>query len=416
MPRTTGRPLVFVLLLAALWLAGCSDDSTEPSINESITLNLPVDPFGVGADGGLAWVSAPDGATLAVATWSSDTTLVFDLGESGLDEVSYTLAMDPPGGELVLSTETDVPVGTDRTYTAGPGPQLERDATIGMAHAPECTSSLVAWQGASITTVNGLHSQYFVPFYTDSVDIFVRANPTEGTPLGAWLMGVKDREARTVDFEHPFQTSAMIPFEVTVPDGGASLVAQFGVIHDSGSQRGFIAMDRQEFNDGVPAAFTMHGTAWDPEELAFVMFLHTDSDPPLIYGHSGSGREPTSFVRLPGELTVPAQQPAAGATFAMTGTWSMTAAAWRHEDDSQWYWIASSSSDRAAFTLPDLPAEFAALFPDCTRDGFRLSRVELGSYEAADRLLTVAWSDAAAGKAPTTEPVRVRPPWWPSIP
>jgi len=368
--------MVPLLLLTLILATGCSDDSTEPEAPDTFTLELSADPFGGGNNGGLAWVSSPDGAVLDVAAWSADTTLVFDLGEEPPATISYTMAVSNDD-EMMLHTEFDVPAGTVRRWLLQPSLHVDHRADLVFENAPPCRSSMVSWQGASIEHNGGMISDPMISFDTDLVDVFTRLDPEDGPPVGAWLFGVGDGETHTIDLAADGVTSELLPHEVTVPEGGEFLLTSLGAYHDSGSRRGFIAFDRQELLGGVPASFTMFAPEWPDSELASMMTLYTGDTPPLSYMQVVTGGAPMSFTRMPGELAVTEPAPASMA-FTMSGVWDSMSATWIDPEVGRFcMWWVSGSESRTEVVLPVWPAAFGQAYPEVVRDDFELRSVEL---------------------------------------
>lgn len=381
------------LLLLALFLAtGCSDDSTEPEAPDTFTLELSADPFGGGNSGGLAWVNDPDGAVLATAAWSADTTLVFDLGDTPPATISYTMTVGNDD-EMMLHTEFDVPAGAVRSWSRQPSLHVDNRADLSFENAPPCRSSMVSWQGASDEHHGGMLSDRTISFDTDLVDVFLRLDPEDGPPLGAWLFGVGDGESHTFDLAADGVTSELLPHEVTVPEGGEFLLTSFGAYHDSGSKRGLITFDRQELLGGVPASFTMFAPAWPDSELAHMMTLYTGDTPAMSYMQLGVGGVPTSFTRMPGDfgVTEPAPQTVA---FTMSGAWDSMFAAWSVPDADRFsMWWVTSQGARTEVVLPQWPEEFGAAYPELTREGFELRSVELMGVGVDGATRSVRWED-----------------------
>ncbi len=364
-----------LILTTVIALGGCSDDSTAPHPPHTFTLELSADPFGAREDGGLAWVSDPDGDLLATATWSADTTLVFDLGNDAPDTISYTLAVSNRD-ELAIRTEFDVPVGATRRMVHDSEPSMERSAEIRFENAPPCQSSMLSYQGGSQGLSSGMLNDLTFYFYTEQVDVFVRLDPESGPPLGAWLRGVVDGEVYTLDFAADGVTEELTAYPVSLPEGCSNFMSSLGAWLDSGSKTGLVAFDRQDIEGELPSTVSMHTPQWPESGLASSMYLTRQGSPTLHYSQYVMQARPTAFVCLPGDLTVTVTAPAS-VSFTMTGDWDLLHAAWTQSHDLHGSWWISGSSPRSEVILPQLPDEFLEAYPDYTRQGFVLADVEL---------------------------------------
>lgn len=354
--------LAMLFAVSLILLAGCSDDSSEPTAPTALTVTLTGSP-----DGGLVWFNDDGGAVLGCGEWSSDTTMVFDLGPDAPATVSATMAT-ASDRFLSLRTVGGLTVGTEQTLDARAPIDPRGSVLVHVLNGPACDGVLMATQRRTHLMPSLYGGAHTIELQYDIADLFVHLSLSTGEHRGVWVPGVVDGQTVTLDYAQDGLFQDLTPRTVSLPAGTEDFFASLGTTADSGGGEGRIVLAMVENEEDAPTEAVLYAPAVADEELSLHLGVAMDSQG--YYTMDTEGYVPEHFERLDGTLAVQQPEPAR-VQFSVTSAWDSAQVTWRQSvPDMVGLWYVTIPAPQTDVSLPRLPSEFVTRYPDFDREGF----------------------------------------------
>lgn len=368
------RKPVFLLPIALVILTlvpGCADDSTDPTDDATTLLTLHIGGSFLASFGQQGTVFASDAAgnLLDVAAWSEESTIVLATTATPPDNLLLSIVSDYDWG-LIIRTELGVPTGTERTYDV-PVPLPDGHQTnLELVGAPACDSWRIATNSDIVEGAGPVPATLALDHNYASTDCYVRVDPTNGTPVGAWLENLQADGSATLDFSAPEVVEPLRRYPVTVPAAGRNLMGYLYKVEQTATTWEIYDLDVVLEENFTGDSLEFYGP--DLEPLETQLYLTIPGSPEVRHMQLSFGTVPTEFTWLDGELGV-SDATVDHVAFTMTGAWTtMIANFGQEQDGGSAQWQVTGPSSIQEFRLPELPETVAEQFPAFPRVGFAM--------------------------------------------
>lgn len=391
----TGLVLVSFMLL----FQACSDDDPlSPANDDDVLLIVEFENYTSLNEPrtGLVFVSDENGHLLDMAPFSSDSRVVLRSEEPKPDYVSMTLFDLPPLFPR-LTTEFAIPVGSTMGVPERPKPKTTGSVTLQFRHESQFSSLSVSALN-SVHIYSG-HVPYRESYYVsgETMDMYMKAVPETGVPIGAWLHDVRAGDRDTMDLESPIDFFPLNSHRIGVPQGSARTSCNIYQKVEMDQYSGQLALDFAAMDPESGDAVIAYLPTMDHSDFSIQLNQWYDGSPETTYRTMIQGSLPESISIWDGALEVVSSQ-ADSIVIEADFSWSQFNSRWRQDKEGSPYWFVKGPFSSEGWGLPELPEEVAEAIPEYPRNGFLLSYLEVQAEAVGEVSYYMGKSFSIGGK------------------